>query len=54
LGYGSVDNVGDNEYPSAAGFVNAGGVIRSISVDNGQTCAVMALGGDGASVTNVK
>jgi cysteine-rich repeat protein len=44
LGYGNIDNIGDNELPSTAGFVPAGGV--SLQVDTGgfRSCAVLNTG----------
>jgi alpha-tubulin suppressor-like RCC1 family protein len=46
LGYGHVNNVGDNEYPSAAGFISAGSLIVFFDVraGYGHTCASFANG----------
>ena len=45
LGYGSSENVGDDEKPSDVGPVSVGGAVQSISAGRDHTCALMA-GGD--------
>lgn len=45
LGYGNVENIGDNETPADAGNVKLGGVATQIAVGGSHTCAVMTGGG---------
>jgi alpha-tubulin suppressor-like RCC1 family protein len=40
LGYGHINNIGDDEYPSAAGFVNAGVTFISIRVGGLHVCGL--------------
>ncbi len=42
LGYGNSNNIGDNEYPSAAGSVSIGGSALSVSAGYDHTCAVVS------------
>jgi alpha-tubulin suppressor-like RCC1 family protein len=44
LGYGHTNNIGDNEYPNSAGFVNAGIVFTLIQAGRSHTCGVEAAG----------
>jgi alpha-tubulin suppressor-like RCC1 family protein len=46
LGYGHVNNIGDNEYPSSAGFVNAGALAVFVDIHCGQgvTCGLYSNG----------
>lgn len=41
LGYGHTDNIGDNEKPSSAGFIDVGGPIRSLAAGRAHTCAIL-------------
>jgi alpha-tubulin suppressor-like RCC1 family protein len=44
LGYGNLDNIGDNEAPSIAGDVNLGSLALQISAGNDSTCAIVEGG----------
>jgi alpha-tubulin suppressor-like RCC1 family protein len=44
LGYGVPGNVGDNETPAEAGFVNVGGGAESVAVGDTGACAVLTGG----------
>jgi cysteine-rich repeat protein len=44
LGYGNTDNIGDDEHPSEAGFVDVGAAIVALSAGIGQTCVIQANG----------
>jgi alpha-tubulin suppressor-like RCC1 family protein len=44
LGYGNERAVGDDETPDSVGDVPVGGVVTSVSVGGGPTCAVLAQG----------
>lgn len=53
LGYGSQDDIGDDESPAAAGFVDVGCPVAQVTAGNNHTCALLASGvvrcwGDGA------
>ncbi|MBL4635138.1 MAG: hypothetical protein JKY56_14800 [Kofleriaceae bacterium] len=43
LGYGNATNIGDNETPSSAGYVDVGNVVE-IDAGNKHTCAVLSSG----------
>ncbi len=54
LGYGNVNNIGDNETPASAGDVNVGVTVKQISAGGTHTCALLDSGavrcwGDGTS-----
>jgi cysteine-rich repeat protein len=44
LGYGNLDNIGDNETPASAGDVNVGGSVRQISAGFDHSCVVLTTG----------
>jgi alpha-tubulin suppressor-like RCC1 family protein len=44
LGYGSIDDVGDQETPSAAGNLNMGGRVLQMAAGGSHTCALMEGG----------
>ena len=44
LGYGSTDNVGDNESPSSAGNVDVGGAVTQLAAGGNHVCAVLENG----------
>lgn len=44
LGNGNTSNIGDNEFPSAGGFVQLGGTATQISVGDTHSCALMNTG----------
>jgi alpha-tubulin suppressor-like RCC1 family protein len=44
LGYGVPGNVGDNETPAEAGFVNVGGGAEAVAVGNNHACAALTNG----------
>jgi alpha-tubulin suppressor-like RCC1 family protein len=44
LGYGTSGNVGDNETPAEAGFVNVGGGVESVAVGDQNACVVLTEG----------
>ena len=44
LGYGSTDDVGDQETPAAAGNINMGGRVLQIAAGGSHTCALMEGG----------
>ena len=44
LGYGNLNDIGDNETPASAGNVTVGGVVTQIDGGDNHTCAVMAGG----------
>jgi alpha-tubulin suppressor-like RCC1 family protein len=41
LGYGNINDIGDNETPASAGDVNVGGTVKEISVGGSHTCALL-------------
>jgi cysteine-rich repeat protein len=43
-GYGTTNDVGDNETPASKGDVNVGGAVRQIAAGGGHTCAVLDSG----------
>ena len=44
LGYGSTDNIGDDEAPASAGSVDVGAPVKQISAGTSHTCAVLENG----------
>lgn len=44
LGYGSIDSVGDQEVPAAAGNLNTGGTVVQMAAGGSHTCALMEGG----------
>ncbi len=44
LGYGNIDNIGDNEAPASAGDVNVGGKIAQIATSANHACATLDTG----------
>jgi alpha-tubulin suppressor-like RCC1 family protein len=44
LGYGNVDNIGDDEVPAAAGDVNVGGKVIQVAAGDFHTCALLEGG----------
>src|SRR5207244_379546 len=44
LGYGNVNNIGDDESPASAGDVDVGGTVVQISVGAAHTCALLEGG----------
>ena len=44
LGYGNIDNIGDDETPASAGDVNVGARVLHIVANVGQTCALLESG----------
>jgi len=44
LGYGNLDNIGDDELPASAGDVKIGGAVVHLSTHTGHTCAVLETG----------
>lgn len=44
LGYGNMDNIGDDELPGSVGTVNVGGAVRQLAADGGHTCALLEAG----------
>jgi len=44
LGYGNLDNIGDDETPASAGDVDVGGVVVQITAGEGHTCARLDSG----------
>lgn len=44
LGYGNVENIGDNEAPSSVGYVSLGGPAKQLSVGLYHTCVLMEDG----------
>jgi cysteine-rich repeat protein len=44
LGYGNINNIGDNESPASAGDVNVGGTVTKIAAGGSQTCALLDTG----------
>jgi cysteine-rich repeat protein len=44
LGYGSTENIGDDELPSSVGTVNVGGFITQIVAGTSSTCALLSGG----------
>jgi cysteine-rich repeat protein len=44
LGYGNLDNIGDNEHPSIAGDVVLGGTVEYVNAGGNHTCAFMVDG----------
>jgi alpha-tubulin suppressor-like RCC1 family protein len=45
LGYGNLNNIGDDETPASAGSVDVGAAVRQISVGGLHTCVVTTSGG---------
>jgi alpha-tubulin suppressor-like RCC1 family protein len=45
LGYGSINNIGDNEPASSAGSVNLGGAATAVVAGGYNTCAILTGGG---------
>ncbi len=41
LGYGNTNNIGDNELPTTAGFVNLGADAKQIAAGRGHTCVLL-------------
>ncbi|MBL7664004.1 MAG: tandem-95 repeat protein [Bacteriovoracaceae bacterium] len=44
LGYGNTNDIGDNELPRTAGFVNVGGTVTKIVAGGAHTCAILNTG----------
>ncbi len=44
LGYGNVQNIGDDEAPASAGDVDVGGVVKQIATGSYHTCALLSTG----------
>jgi alpha-tubulin suppressor-like RCC1 family protein len=44
LGQGSTSSIGDNETPSAVGFIDVGGLVSQISSGEVHTCALLVTG----------
>ena len=44
LGYGNVDDIGDDETPASAGFVDVGGEVKQVSAGDAHTCALLTNG----------
>jgi alpha-tubulin suppressor-like RCC1 family protein len=44
LGYGNINNIGDNELPSSAGDVAVGGSVVQVAAGGTQSCAVLSSG----------
>jgi alpha-tubulin suppressor-like RCC1 family protein len=44
LGYGNVEDIGDNEIPATAGDVAVGGSVQRFSVGVGHVCVVLTTG----------
>jgi cysteine-rich repeat protein len=44
LGYGNIDNIGDNEAPASAGPVNVGGETVELATGNDHNCALLTTG----------
>jgi cysteine-rich repeat protein len=44
LGYGNIENVGDDELPTSVGTVNIGGVVTQIAAGQNHTCALLVGG----------
>ena len=44
LGYGNLNNIGDDETPASAGNVNVGGTVTQISVGDNHTCGLLNTG----------
>lgn len=42
LGYGNLENIGDDELPSSVGFVDIGGSAESIDVEEYHSCAILS------------
>jgi len=53
LGYGNVEDMGDDETPAAAGDVDIGGAVLQVQAGAAHTCVLLAGGvrcfGDGSS-----
>jgi alpha-tubulin suppressor-like RCC1 family protein len=43
-GYGTKDNIGDNETPASKGDVDVGGDVRQISLGSGHACVILKTG----------
>jgi cysteine-rich repeat protein len=41
LGYGNVNNIGDNETPASAGDVSVGGIVKQLAAGESFTCALL-------------
>ena len=44
VGYGNVNDIGDNEAPATAGDVNVGGIVTQITAGEEHTCALLDTG----------
>ena len=44
LGYGSMENIGDDEVPADVGAVNVGGAVTQIDTGMAHTCALLETG----------
>jgi cysteine-rich repeat protein len=44
LGYGNINNIGDNEDPAVAGNVNVGGAVVEVVAGGNHTCALLSNG----------
>ena len=44
LGYGNLEDIGDDEVPAAAGDVDVGGAVVHVSTDGAHTCALLDTG----------
>jgi alpha-tubulin suppressor-like RCC1 family protein len=44
LGYGNINNIGDNETPASAGDVNVGGTVTQLSVGDFHNCVLLDTG----------
>jgi alpha-tubulin suppressor-like RCC1 family protein len=45
LGYGNVEDIGDDEAPGSAGDVDVGGAVVALSLGSGCSCALLETGG---------
>ena len=44
LGYGNTDDIGDDEIPASAGYVDVGGTVTQIAAGSAYTCALLDTG----------
>ncbi|MEI6729282.1 MAG: CUB domain-containing protein, partial [bacterium] len=44
LGYGNINNIGDDELPNSVGDVNVGGTVIQISTGSGHNCVLLSTG----------
>jgi len=44
LGYGNTDNIGDDETPASAGYVDVGGDVVQVEAGHNHTCALLDTG----------